>query len=57
VYRAVIALSTRELSSHHGKVGRIEFGMAARADVVVDSRPLIFLVVNELKQFFDLKGG
>jgi HlyD family type I secretion membrane fusion protein len=55
VYKVTISMKKLDLVNNRGKSGRIELGMAAQADIVVDERPLIYLVLNELQQFFDLR--
>lgn len=55
-FRITVSLSRDELVSNRGKHGRVELGMAADADIVVEEKPLIFLVLSELRDFFDTRG-
>lgn len=55
VYKVTISLKKVDLVNNRGKSGRIELGMVAQADIVVDEKPLIYLVINELKEFLDFR--
>jgi hypothetical protein len=48
-------MSRLQLENNRRQVGVVQLGMAAEADIVVKESPLIFLVLNEIRDFFDLR--
>jgi HlyD family secretion protein len=54
-YNVTVSLAHDSLVDHRGRTGRIELGMVAQAEIVVDSCPLIFLLVSEVGGFFDTR--
>jgi HlyD family type I secretion membrane fusion protein len=56
LYRVTVTFAKDELSSSRGKRGRIELGMAAQADIVVEEKPIAFVILSELKDFFDTRS-
>ena len=55
VYKVTVSLSKLQLENNRHQVGIVQLGMAAQADIVVKESPLIFLVLNEIKEFFDFR--
>jgi HlyD family secretion protein len=55
VYKVTVSMSRLQLENNRRQVGVVQLGMAAEADIVVKESPLIFLVLNEIRDFFDLR--
>ncbi len=55
VYKVTVSLSKLQLENNRHQVGVVQLGMAAQADIVVKESPLIFLVLSEIKDFFDFR--
>ena len=55
VYKVTVSLAKLQLENNRRQVGIVQLGMAAQADIVVKESPLIFLVISEIKEFFDFR--
>lgn len=55
VYKVTVSLAKLQLENNRHQVGVVQLGMAAQADIVVKESPLIFLVLSEIKDFFDFR--
>jgi HlyD family secretion protein len=56
-YEVAISLSTTEITSNRGEKKTIQLGYVANADIVVDERPVIFVLLSELKRLFDTRSS
>jgi HlyD family secretion protein len=55
VYKVTVSMAKLQLENNRHQVGVVQLGMAAQADIVVKESPLIFLFLNEIKDFFDFR--
>lgn len=55
-YELTISIATTEITSNRGEKKSIQLGYVARADIVVDERPVIFVLLSELKKLFDTRA-